>query len=396
MRRAVLVGLVGLLAGCNQIFGLSQAHEGQDAGSSGSNVDASCGGAAGCACVQHSDCGSMLCAFTVDPDIGQASGATCADTTTVAYVTPTGTATTGCTQTSPCGTVSQALMTKLRYIAVTGTINDNVDITSDQPVSIYGISDGAVLSASGSDVLTLAGLAADVQLADLVFSGAIAGNGVSLTGSGATLEMLRCTVENNALIGIVSTGVDAELTMTRSTIESNNVGGIDIEQGNFIFTNDFIVHNGNTGSDVGGVTVGDGAASGSRFEYNTVVANTIKSGVSLVGNGMTCLVPAATVINSIVSDNLSGSADDGVDLLGACGSGTPAEGSSFIGPDNGALDFADAAANNYRIGSASIAIGAGKMDSIVVDFDGNARPQQPMVTDQGASEFFKGSGDDHP
>ena len=269
------VALVGLLA-CH-----SASHERADASGSDSGVDASCGGAAGCACVQHSDCGSMLCAFTVDPDIGQGSGATCADTTTVAYVTPTGTATTGCTQTSPCGTVNQALTTKLRYIAVTGTIHDNVDISSNQPVSIYGISDGAgVLSVSGSDVLTLAGLAADVQLADLVFSGASAGNGVSLTGSGATLEMLRCTVENNALIGIVSTGVDAELTMTRSTVESNNVGGIDIEQGNFIFTNDFIVRNGNTSNTIGGVTVGSHAAPGSRFEYNTVVANIIQDGVS--------------------------------------------------------------------------------------------------------------------
>ena len=111
---------------------------------------------------------------------------------------------------------------------------------------------------------------------------------------------------------------------------------------------------------------------------------------------MTCVVPVATVINSIVSDNLSGSADDGVDLSGACGSGTPEEGSSFIGLDNGALDFVDAAANNYRINSASVAIGAGKLDAVVVDFDGHVRPQQPMVTDQGANEFFKGSGDDRP
>ena len=379
------VALVGLLA-CH-----SASHERVDASGSDSGVDASCGGAAGCACTQHTDCQSMLCAFSIDPDIGQASGATCADTTTVAYVTPTGTATTGCTQTSPCGTVNQALTTKLRYVAVTGTIHDNVDISSNQPVSIYGISDGAgVLSAAGSDVLTLAGLAASVQIADLAFSGASAGNGVSLTGSGATLEMLRCTVENNALIGIVSTGVDADLTVTRSTIELNNGGGIDIEQGNFVLTNDFIVGNGNTSNLIGGVTVGGHAALGSRFEYNTVAANTVESGEAFIANGMTCNVPAATVINSIVSDNLSGSADDGVDLFGGCGSGTPEEGSSFIGPDNGALDFADAAANNYRIGSASVAIGAGKLDAVVVDFDGHVRPQQPMVTDQGASELFKG------
>jgi hypothetical protein len=395
MRRVVLASLV--CASCNQFFGLTQAREEPIDGGSGSNIDASCGGAAGCACVQHSDChaSSNLCAFTVDPDLGQGSDATCADPTTVAYVVAGASA--GCTQQAPCGTVTEALATGRPNISVSGTISDNIVIAADAPVAIYGVGEAVIESSSGSDVLTVSsqavsGMVAKVQLADLSFTGATAGNGVTLDGSGATVAMLRDTINNNAGFGISETG-DDELILTRSTVKVNNAGGIDIEQGGFTFTNDFVVNNGNPVSGVrGGVFVDvDVNATGNRFEYNTVAGNIIKTGV-FVGEGLTCNV-AVDVLNSIVSDNSTGGSgsDTGMDLEGGgCRPGSAGDGSSFIGPDDGKLYFSNPMGGDYHLGSAgSVAIGAGKMDAIVVDVDGNSRPQQPGATDQGANEFPK-------
>jgi hypothetical protein len=396
MQRTALVGLVGFLAGCNQIFGLSQAHEGADAGSSGSNVDASCDGAAGCACKQGSDCVSQVCAIA--PTLGSATGTgACADSSDVAYVSATGSVGAPCTQQQPCATITAALTTTTQStISLSGEIDDNVSPAADSTITIYGIDDATISSAvSGNDVVSVAMSGANLTLIDVTIQGAVqtgetTPNGATVSGTGTSLTLFHCSLTLNAGVGVAMLDDDT-LVVTRSTISDNGYGGLLLNDGRFTATNDFIVNNGTSNAaQQAAVALGATVSPLSILEYLTIAHNTLDATDATDAAGLSCKNANIPLVNSIVANNINGSPDQV--LAGGCPYDTGSGGPAFVGSDstNTYLAFVNPTAN-FRLTAASKVIGMGKMDGIRVDVDNTIRPQQTnMTTDLGANEYYDG------
>ncbi len=309
-------------------------------------------------CEAHDECASNACL----PD------GSCADTGTVAYVSPTGSDNASCTLAMPCTDVADALATNRAYVKISGTNDEGstVDI-NNQDVTILADPGAKLVRTSNGVVLEIRGTS-QVTIYDLEISGGSGAGGIGIS---------------------LPTGNTASLTVVRGRIMMNTGGGISISGGRFDITNTFIVQNGGPTSTIGGVTFSNISGAGPhRFEFNTVAAN---GGGATVHTGISCgtvLVPLVFSNNIVYGNTVSGG---GKQFGGSTNCSTTY---SDIGPDatpgagniNEDPQFMSLQQGNFHLASTSPAKDAADPSSMLPDdVDGDARPQG-AARDMGADE----------
>jgi Right handed beta helix region len=317
------------------------------------------------------------------------SGA-CGDDTNVAYVTSMalgGMVNTACTKQTPCTTVAAALATGRSYIKITGTISENVAIASGT-VTLLAAPGAKLTGASAGVILTVSG-SANVTIYDLdIYSalGAGVGDGIALSGS-ATLTLHRATVDASANLG-VTTSAGTSLTVDRSTISNNTAGGLDVH-GAFDIQNSFVVENGNSSAAAfGGISIYSVNAGTRTIAFTTIANN---GGANSAVSGIVCSLITTPVVfsNNIVYNNANMQVAD--PTTSKCGHTY-----SDIGPDtvtntgNLNLDpgFVQVGMGNFHLSPSSmLADKADPAANVMVDFDGNPRPQG-LHSDIGADEIM--------
>jgi len=289
-------------------------------------------------CTAHTDCPvSDVCL----PD------GSCADTSVVAYVAPTGTDNTSCTKATPCTKVAKALATSRPYVKFTGTTDEQVSINNQNATLLadpgakltYTTGTGILLKIDGTSVVSIF----DLEIADaLGTTGAsislqngntatvtlqrvkIDGNGgAGVTASGGTLTVTQSTISGNTGGGITASGggtltvtqstisgntgggITASgggtLTVTQSTISGNTGGGITVGAGTtFILVGNIFFLNGNGSASVGGVSIMTSQSTTNRLEFNSFNKNTTQDGVA---SAIYCVAGTFTARNNILSGN---------------------------------------------------------------------------------------------
>lgn len=322
-------------------------------------------------CVAHSDCPSSACLPT----------GICGEGTQVAFVDPAATATTGCSSSSPCGKIADALKTMRPYVKVKGAIseavaiNQNVTVLADPGTTLTRPNSGAVISVAAGN---------DVAVYDVLVIG---NNDVGIANAASTLRLTRvavtgCNAKNKP-------AVDAKggtTILSRCQLYGNAGGGITTDAtASFNVTNTFIVHNGAADSTVGGAKLGATSSGQNRFELNTVADNMTAFGTYA---GVQCGPTNLTLPNNILSHNLSNN-----DTLNTYANNAPqglgcAMGSSKTAIDSAPFKFVmDGGAGpwDYHIQAGSTAIDVGSMTDINFDIDGDLRPT--TAVDVGADEL---------
>lgn len=297
-------------------------------------------------CMKHSECGSSACLLD----------GSCANSSAVAYVGPTGIDNATCDQATPCLTLRAALATNRSVVKMTGEIhgnvgiaNQNVTILADPKAKLSGQGDvGPVISITGSSQVTIV---------DLEVTGATSdgfGHGIQMpTGNSANVTLRRVTISNNAAqgvdmdggrldiqestikdngeVGIFSYGSRGAPSVARSTIIGNRGGGVQfMSMRSFTLTNNFIVNNGTggggavRGSSVGGIAVTPSVNSNPiNDDYNTIKFNTIvdnrssrtAAGIRCIGDGRT----SSLETNLIIRNSGSGAGNPQTDGAGCIG-----------------------------------------------------------------------------
>ncbi|MBX3157752.1 MAG: right-handed parallel beta-helix repeat-containing protein [Deltaproteobacteria bacterium] len=356
-------------------------------------------------CVAHAECASAACL----------SDGTCALSTSVAYVDPSGTDNTMCTQAMPCTSVAKALATNRPFVKFTGTTDEAVTISNGRKVTFLADANATLTRTVGNGaIVTVRDDASELTVFDLSISNApnnpsgvglvipaaagapkvrltrtkVANNpGGGVSASGGTFTISQSTISGNSGGGISASG--GTLTIAQSTVSGNAGGGISISGSSFDITNSFITSNGSGTSIFGGVKIDAIPAAGSgRLDFNTIAAN---QAPATVNTGITCgtVLTSLTFANNIVFANL---VSGGGKQLG----GSPNCTATFsdIGPDptpgNGNINadpmFVDVVQGNFHLKPQSPARDAADpAASLNVDFDGDARPQGDR-RDMGADE----------
>lgn len=320
-------------------------------------------------CVAHTDCASGACLPT----------GICGESAQVAFVDPTGTATTGCSATSPCMKVADALATNRPFIKLTGAIVEPVVI--NQNVTLLA-SPGATLTRSNGGVVIDVNPGKDVAIYDLRVVG---NNEIGIANDMATLRLIRvsvtgCNAKDKA--GVEATG--GTTIMSRCQLYGNAGGGFQSDSvASFNITNTLIVHNGAPDSTVGGAKLGATTSGQNRFELNTVADNKTAYGTFA---GVTCNATTLTIPNNIISHNLAAN-DVPNTYANAYVLGCPL-GSSKTALDNATFKFVQpvTAPYDYHLQSGSSAIDAGSTTDIGLDVDGDLRPQGSAI-DVGFDEY---------
>jgi hypothetical protein len=167
----------------------------------------------------------------------------------------------------------------------------------------------------------------------------------------------------------------------------NTGGGISASgRASFDITNCIIIRNGNQDSGtVGGISINGGVVGANRIAFNTIVDNRIGPS-STSAAGVLCDIVGLSAPNNLIARNtVAGSAS----ASNAQTSGLCAYPTSKVQPDVAGLAFAssDALPYSYKLTAGSSAIDAATTPSnIVIDFDGDLRPQGP-AKDIGADEL---------
>jgi hypothetical protein len=322
-------------------------------------------------CVAHSDCPSGACLPT----------GICGEGSQVAFVDPAATATIGCSSTSPCGKISDALKTMRPYVKVTGAISEAIEI--DQNVTVLA-DPGTTLTRPNNGVVVSVAAGNDVAIYDVRVIGM---NDVGIANAASTLRLTRvavtgCNAKNKP-------AVDAKggtTILSRCQLYGNAGGGITTDgSASFNVTNTFIVHNGATDSTVGGAKLGATSSGQNRFELNTVADNMTAFGTYA---GVQCGPTNLTLPNNLITHNLATN-----DVLNTYANNAPAGlgcalGSSKTSIDNAPFKFVmDTGTGpwDYHIQAGSTAIDSGSMTDINFDIDGDLRPT--MAVDVGADEL---------
>lgn len=191
-----------------------------------------------------------------------------------------------------------------------------------------------------------------------------AGEGVFATA--CSVELLRSTFNNNYSGASL---INGSINVERSVFSMNSVDGLYAGGvGDCFVSNSFMVRN-----QVGAtISVCDNST---RFEFNTIVDN---------AQGIACYSPASNPkkvapSNNIIARNQTNIPDTGV---GPC-----LYPGSLIASNVATLNFKspDAAPYDYHLNVGSVAIDAAAVSGLLVDFDGEQRPQG-AARDVGADE----------
>lgn len=357
-------------------------------------------------CTMHSQCSSHACL----------SDGTCADAAQVAYVRPSGSGT-DCTDSLPCGALTDGLKANKAIVKVEGNItDDNVATVTAKSVTILADPGSQVTRSSSGTILEVKNDQADVKVYDLRITGGMGtktDTAVSVSGgSTPKLALTRVQIDNNVGFGISITAgtltvtqstingngnagistMNAALNVSRSTIGDNAGGGIAINNGSFDITNNFITGNG-TSTTFGGAIINQVNAGTPRFEFNTITNNNATATTGVLCTGIMPTSPI-TLSNNIVFDNVSGptkTQTGGVNCnwtysnIGDSNNTNPnttPEGNKDADPL-----FVDIANKNYHLKSGSpLKDAASPAASINVDFDNDTRPQGTR-SDMGADEI---------
>ncbi len=346
-----------------------------------------CGAEGRCVgCTRNDQCESGVCV-----DDG-----TCADESEIGHVSPTGIPTNDCSATMPCQTVENALAVAPNrpFILIesgTYTTNATIQLRGTRRIIGRGPTRPLLRRSTNGPIVTLSnvGVASNVGLEFLDIGGAVGPTLENDTGGHGIL----CPVDANATISVVesvirqnqSNGVrvrQCTLKVSRSEFKQNgvgiastdstvtvdssqftsNTGGLNLDAGNYVVTNNFVTRNlGN------GIEVFLFAGEAPKLEFNTVVDNG--------GAGFSCSGSSTPMANNIVARNGAGGA-------GSCTFPT----SVIIASDISPLKFVspDVTPFDYHIQSGSIAIDAA-VRTVVRDFDGDVRSGD--TADIGADEL---------
>lgn len=359
MRAAALL----VLAGCAQIFGLSSPHPAGDAATADA-VDAQDGhidlpDAAPGHCVTIADCPTSVCLPST----------VCAAESDVAWLSATGTGNSVCTMAMPCTSLGSALNTNLPYIRVHGAITQLTSISRD--VSIFAEPGGAF---SNNNLLINGG---NIGLYELELASSC------VTTNAGTLTAEHIFVHDCNNLGINAAGA---LVIDGSRLTKNRNGGIDVQGATFSITNNVVAGNGIGGGGGGGMIGGirlesTTASATSKVDFNTVVANNIKSTSNAAG-GLYCNITAFTATGNVLAGNLvSGSPTPTYANIG----GVCMNASSIVQP-NASLGFVNPVALDFHITASSPLRDAATVAGPGTDLDGESRPFGSAY-DIGADEY---------
>lgn len=350
--------------------GTANNHESPDCDVIGMPV---CGADNACRpCTADSECDSGVC-----------EGGTCIAAAEVAYVSTTGTATTGCDLGAPCSTMAQALAaigSTRHYINVApGTYRPNTATTINATVTIRA--DGVTFERSTNDeILNITG--GDVTIIGATVHNAVGGgnaDGIKCS-NGAGLTLRRVIVDNNDDRGVDAS--DCQLTIDRGVVSNNPKGGVRLEAGRFVMTNSFVFNNGDNTTAVGGLLLAPTQA-GSRVEFTTLRKNTAQVGSpgAISCSGMQILARNNIVYGSVNTDvEVFGAACvHSFSVIGPMNTPSGAEVRTLPLADIGFVDpNGTSGAAAYHITAASMVRGTAEAGSATgdtaVDFDGDARP----------------------
>jgi hypothetical protein len=315
-------------------------------------------------CAKHTDCASSACL----PD-----GA-CGDSSSVAFVAPTGTDNAQCSNMMPCRTVAAALQLGRPYVKLSGTTFEAVTIDQGRTVKLLA-DDGAKLTrASGGPIILVKDNNTSLSIYDLTISDAPAGQSGIVAMGGASVSLVRTELLNNPGFGISCDG--CSLSVAQSTITSNTGGGIIVQNGTFVIVGNMISGNGSLFVP-GGIFINTGQSPVNRLEFNTLNGNIAQGGT---GTGIQCTAGAFTARNNIISDN--GSTGNLEQVGGGCthAHSIVRPGALPAGPSNSASDpmFVNMASGNLHLKPDSPALGAADPASDLTgpaarDIDGQLR-----------------------
>jgi hypothetical protein len=342
-------------------------------------------------CATNSECASAACG----------NDGTCVDPSMIAYVNVTGSAVSDCTESDPCNTITRALTLPRAYIvAAPGTYSAGTELTISENRSIIGRGPGRpILTRSSAGPIVSVTTVAYFVLDNVEVSGATSaagdGHGIYCTGASPSVRVTDSRIGNNVDDGIrgqqcmievsnsefVSNGgyaidvTDANTTVDRCNVHENG-GGISIDGGTAVVTNNFIVRNTRpSGSGFHGLAL-SAPSGGHRIEFNTIVDN---STLQTAGSGFECAISAGTgsFPNNIMVRNLVNSTGNASCTFPGSIILDDASTLHFVSPDNPPYD--------YHLMPGSAAIDQGTVSTIKVDFDDEPRPAG-VANDVGADE----------
>jgi hypothetical protein len=294
----------------------------------------------------------------------------CAAETDVAWLSATGTLNPDCTMATPCTSLGSALSTSRPYIRVHGAITQLTGISRD--VSIFAEPGGAF----SNNNLTING--GNIGLYELELANAC------LTTNAGTLTAEHIYLHDCNNLGISASG---GLVIDGSTVSKNRNGGIDVQGPTFSITNNVLAANGigggGGGTMIGGVRLESTTASAtSKVDFNTVVANNIKSASNVAG-GLYCNISGFTATGNVLAGNLVAGSPTPTyaNTGGACTNASsviqPNANLGFVSPAT--LDFHLTASSSLR-DAATVTVGP------ATDLDGESRPYGSAY-DIGADEY---------
>jgi hypothetical protein len=320
-------------------------------------------------CVANADCPTNVCLPT----------GVCGDDSNVAFVDPqNGVDNAQCSSAMKCKTIEAALLTKKPYVKLQGSVSE--EIVVDAQTVTFIAEPGTTLTRPTNGVIVDVTGGSNVAIYDLTIIGK-AEKGILVDGR-STLRLTGVTVTGcNAHDKRALEIKSSTLIMTRSTLASNIGGGLlaDVE-GVYQITSSVFYRNGADDSAVGGALL-ESSSPFNKLELNTFADNRAK----VIAGGVSCTT-STVAPNNLIVRNYSAGFNLSATQVGASSCNfnqsmrdTDAAPYAFKMPDG-------AGPWDYHIGPGSMAIDRGVMSDVVVDIDGETRPQGTKF-DVGADEY---------